>query len=182
VVMNKALFLDRDGVINLDTGYLSQPEDFYFMDGIFDLCRRFIEAGYLIIVITNQSGVARGYFTEEEYQRLNQHMLRGFAEQGIAITQVYACFYHPEGKGRYRGNSPNRKPNPGFFIQAREQYSIDMQTSLMIGDKPSDIEASAAAGVPHRFLLRGRYTLEEEMPSCVVVEHLREVLDHFTFV
>ncbi len=175
--MNKALFLDRDGVINEDTGYVHAIEGYRFMDGIFQVCRDFKEAGYLIIIITNQSGVARGYFTEDDFYNLNNHMLRAFEAEGIEIDRVYSCFHHPDGKGEYRKSCGCRKPEPGLFLQARDDFDIDMSASLMVGDRPSDIKASTAAGVETGFLIRGQYPLEEADPSCTVINGLSDLLE-----
>ena len=134
----KALFLDRDGVINQDVGYVSRAEHFHFIDGIFDLCRAAIDNKYMIIIVTNQSGIERGYFTEQEFQSLTQWMLNCFETAGIHITDVFHC---PTLSGS------NRKPNPGMFLTAKERYNIDMQNSISLGDKERDILAGRRAGV-----------------------------------
>ena len=136
--MDKALFLDRDGTINIDYGYVFQPEKFHLVDGIIDLCKKAQEKGYLIIVITNQSGIARGYYTDSEFQKLNNYMISLFARKGVKITDVLYC---PELEG------PRRKPECGMFIEAMEKYNIDMAKSVSIGDKDRDIEAGRKAGV-----------------------------------
>lgn len=147
--MTKALFLDRDGTINTDHGYVYRIGDFEFIDGIFELCARAQELGYLIIIITNQSGIARGYFSEQDYSLLTQHMLAAFAERGICITDVLHC---PDLTGE------NRKPEPGLFLQARRLYNIDMAASVSLGDKPRDVEAAQRAGCGANFLFAGDYT------------------------
>ena len=143
--MPKALFLDRDGTINTDHGYVHRVEDFEFISGIFDLCARAQELGYLLIIITNQSGIARGYYTEADYERLTAHMLREFAARGIRITAVLHC---PELE------SENRKPNPGLFLQAQRKYGLDMAASISLGDKPRDVEAGMRAGCGKNFLFQ----------------------------
>ena len=156
--MSKALFLDRDGVINEDTGYVCQPEDFRFIEGIFELCSTALGLGYLIIVITNQAGIARGYYAEEEFHSLNEWMLMEFEKQGIDIAAVYHCPYHPEyGIGKYKAESFDRKPEPGMIFKARDEHGIDLSRSVLIGDKDSDIEAGRRAGVGRNLLLRGKY-------------------------
>lgn len=136
---NKALFLDRDGVINEDIGYPSKPEDIHFCDGIFELCKAAISKGYLIIVVTNQAGIAKGYFTEEDVQKLHQWMANEFLSRGIKITAFYYCPYHTEGKIiKYKRDDECRKPKPGMFLKAARDYNIDLSQSLMVGDKPSD--------------------------------------------
>ena len=144
--MVKALFLDRDGTINIDYGYVFQPEKFEFINGIFELCRKAQEKGYLIIVITNQSGIARGYFSEQDFAKLNSYMLAEFTKQRIKITDVFYC---PELSGN------DRKPNCGMFIKARDKYSIDMVQSVSVGDKERDIEAAQKAGCGKNFLFTG---------------------------
>lgn len=139
----KALFLDRDGTINVDHGYVYRVEDFEFIPGIFPLCARAQELGYLIIIITNQSGIARGYYTEQDYAQLTRHMLRGFEERGIRITAVLHC---PELSG------PDRKPEPGLFLAAQRRYGLDMAASLSVGDKARDVEAAQRAGCGKNFL------------------------------
>ena len=140
----KALFLDRDGVINEDTGYVFKQEDFRFVDGIFELCRTAMRKGYIIIVATNQSGIERGYFSEDQYQALTQWMLARFKEEGVTITEVFHC---PTLSG------PDRKPSPGMFLAAQKKYGIDMAASVSLGDKERDIQAAQQAGVGKNLLL-----------------------------
>lgn len=144
----KALFLDRDGVINHDNGYTYRIEDFVFIDGIFDLCRAAIKAGYIIIVVTNQAGIGRGYYSEEDFWKLTKWMCERFEQEGVPITEVFYCPYHPEyGIGEYKKDSFDRKPNPGMILKAAEKYNIDLGHSIMIGDKESDIQAASKAGI-----------------------------------
>ena len=146
--MNKALFLDRDGTINVDYGYVYQIEKFDFINGIFELCQKAQEKGYLIIIITNQSGIARGYYTDEDFHNLNRFMVDEFAKKGIKITDVFYC-------PNLEGN--RRKPNCGMFIEAKEKYNIDMSASISIGDKERDIEAGKKAGVGKNFLFNNNF-------------------------
>lgn len=139
----RALFLDRDGVINIDKGYVYKIADFEFIEGIFDVCQYFQNQGFLIFVVTNQSGIARGYYTEEDFALLTAWMLLQFKEQGIAITKVYHCADHPD----ITGPSERRKPNPGMLLEAAKEFEIDLTTSVMIGDKESDREAAKRAGL-----------------------------------
>jgi D-glycero-D-manno-heptose 1,7-bisphosphate phosphatase len=144
----RALFLDRDGVINHDEGYTSRIENFHFIEGIFDLCRTANELGYLIIVITNQAGIGRGYYTEEEFLLLTEWMSERFQENGVSITEVFFCPYHPESNiSHYRTQSFDRKPNPGMILKAAKKYDICLHDSIMIGDKDSDMVAANRAGV-----------------------------------
>lgn len=146
--MRPALFLDRDGVINIDHAYVHKIEDFEFIDGIFDLCRAAVERGYLLLVITNQSGIARGFFTETDFQILTQWMCERFVDHNAPITEVFYCPYHPTGAvGKYRKDTFDRKPYPGMILKALQKYSVDPSSSLLIGDKQSDIQAGQAAGI-----------------------------------
>jgi D-glycero-D-manno-heptose 1,7-bisphosphate phosphatase len=145
---NRALFLDRDGVINHDTGYTSEVEKFLFIDGIFDVCRAARRLGYLLIVVTNQAGIGRGYYSEQDFSLLSKWMCEQFVAEGAPIMDVLFCPYHPEyGVGDYKKDSFDRKPNPGMLLQAAEKYGLDLHRSIMIGDKDSDMQAAKNAGV-----------------------------------
>lgn len=147
--MNRpALFLDRDGVINVDHGYVHTPEEFQFIEGIFDLVAAANRADYLVVVVTNQAGIGRGYYSEAQFHELSLWMRGKFVEHGGQIDGVYFCPYHPEhGIGEYRRESEFRKPAPGMLLQAQSELGIDMAKSIFIGDKPSDMAAGRAAGV-----------------------------------
>jgi D-glycero-D-manno-heptose 1,7-bisphosphate phosphatase len=152
---NKALFLDRDGVINLDHAYVCSPEMFHFQEGIFELCRDAQKLEYLLLVVTNQSGIARGYYSESQFLALTEWMVKKFDEEQIRIDHVYYAPYHPtDGIGRYRTDSEDRKPKPGMFQRARSDFNLDMTSSVIIGDQLSDIRAADAAGVGTKILLR----------------------------
>jgi len=145
---SRALFLDRDGVINHDSGYTSRAENFQFIDGIFDLCRAARRSGYLLIVVTNQAGIGRGYYSEQDFSTLTEWMRERFEAEGVPITDVFHCPYHPEhGIGRYKKDSFDRKPNPGMLLRAAEKHGLDLKRSVMIGDKDSDMQAASKAGV-----------------------------------
>lgn len=151
---NKAVFLDRDGVINVEKNYVHKIEDFEFMDGIFDLLRYFQEKGYLLIIITNQAGIGRGYYTEEQFHILNTWMLKKFEEENIHITKVYYCPHHPKyGIGDYKKDSFDRKPNPGMILRAKSEFNIDLENCILIGDKESDIQAGLNAGIKMNILI-----------------------------
>lgn len=149
IVSNKrALFLDRDGVINHDAGYTSSTENFLFIDGIFNLCRAARQSGYLLIVVTNQAGIGRGYYSEDDFFALTEWMCDRFKAEGAPIADVFYCPFHPEhGVGDYKKESSDRKPNPGMLLRAAVKYGIDMKHSIMIGDKNSDMQAASNAGV-----------------------------------
>jgi D-glycero-D-manno-heptose 1,7-bisphosphate phosphatase len=148
MVARPALFLDRDGVINRERGYVHHVDDFYFIDGVFDACRQMSRAGYQLIIITNQAGIARGYYSEADFHRLTRWMLKEFRRHGIDIDDVYYCPHHPvHGVGDYRRDCDCRKPAPGMIVRAAEEHSLDLRRSILVGDKATDIEAGRAAGV-----------------------------------
>jgi D-glycero-D-manno-heptose 1,7-bisphosphate phosphatase len=145
--MNKALFLDRDGVINEEINYLHRIEDVVFIDEIFSVCRFYLAQGFLIFIITNQAGIAKGIFSESEYQILTEWILNEFSKREIHITQVYHCPHHPD----YTGPCNCRKPEPGMLLKAKESYDIDFSQSILIGDKLSDLEAGFKSGIQHSY-------------------------------
>jgi D-glycero-D-manno-heptose 1,7-bisphosphate phosphatase len=135
----KALFIDRDGVINEDSAYPHKPEHIVFKGGIFDLCKKAQGKGYIIVVVTNQAGVAKGYFQEEDVLSLHEWMKDKFREKGVNVAAFYYCPFHKNGTvERYRGDSDCRKPKPGMILEAARDLDIDISKSLMIGDKESD--------------------------------------------
>ncbi|WP_188793392.1 D-glycero-beta-D-manno-heptose 1,7-bisphosphate 7-phosphatase [Dyella nitratireducens] len=144
----KALFLDRDGVINVNHGYVYTPEQTDWVDGIFDLCHIAQDAGYSLVVVTNQAGIARGYYSEAAYLTYTQWMHRQFAERGIHLLATYYCPHHPEaGHNGWLLNCDCRKPHPGMILAAAKRFSLNLATSVMVGDSVSDQEAAEAAGV-----------------------------------
>lgn len=147
--MRRALFLDRDGVINIDRDYLYRIEDFHWQPGIFDLTRAAVRKGFDLVVVTNQSGIGRGYYSEEEFQALTSWMCHRFTEENAPIAAVYHCPFHPLSvHPEYRVvDHPWRKPRPGMLLAARDTLGLDLPSSILIGDRESDIEAGAAAGV-----------------------------------
>ena len=152
--MSKAVFLDRDGVINVDRGYVYRSEDFEFIGGVFDACKLFVAAGYRLIVVTNQSGIARGLYSEQDFQSLNQWMTAQFNAQGIHLDAVYFCPHHPEhGQGQYRQRCNCRKPQPGMLLQGIADFELDPAQCIMFGDKTSDLEAAHAAGIGRRVFI-----------------------------
>jgi D-glycero-D-manno-heptose 1,7-bisphosphate phosphatase len=150
-----ALFLDRDGVINVDRGYIHRSDQFEFVPGIFELARFWTnELRRLIVVVTNQSGIGRGHFDERAYEDLTQWMCDRFKAEHTAIARVYHCPYHPlHGIGDYGRDHPWRKPNPGMILQAMSDLDLDPAQSAILGDKISDIEAGEAAGIGLRILV-----------------------------
>jgi D-glycero-D-manno-heptose 1,7-bisphosphate phosphatase len=147
--MNKALFLDRDGVINVDKVHVYRKEDFEFSEGIFNLIRKYTDSGYLIIVITNQAGIAKGIYPEKEYFDLTEWMIEQFQKEGIAISRVYHCPHHPD----ITGECLCRKPNPGMILQAVKDFDLDISQCVLIGNKDTDLEAGRRAGIPEKNLM-----------------------------
>ena len=151
--MRKVLFLDRDGVINMDYGYVHTPQDFVFQEGVIDFCRFAQVQGYEIIVITNQSGIERGIFTEEDFRRTTAFMLEGFAKEDVQIADVFYC---------PRLDGTDRKPSPGMFLKAQSKWDIDMGKSVSIGDNERDLAAGEAAGVGTNLLYEGDFEVLKE--------------------
>ena len=146
--MNKALFLDRDGVINVNHGYVHLTTDFEFIDGIFDLVQRANKQGYKVIVVTNQSGIGRGMYTEADFERLSTWMVSQFAKKRAVIDDVLFCPHHPQAKlEQYRQVCECRKPKPGMLTTAAARHDISLLSSIMVGDKLSDMEAAITAGL-----------------------------------
>lgn len=170
--MNKALFLDRDGVINKEKNYLYKIEDFEFIDGVFETCKYFQDKGYLIIVITNQAGIARGKYTEKDYQILTDWMMNEFKKQDINIKKVYHCPHHPD----FSGECECRKPNPGMILQAQQEFDIDLSQSILVGDKNSDIEAGIKVGIEKNYLVNTGHKILDNPHGVIIVERLKEVL------
>ena len=151
----KTIFLDRDGVINKEVNYLNKIDDFEFIDGIFDVCLYFQNLGYKIIIVTNQSGIYRGYYTEHDYQKVTQWMLAQFANEDINILDIFHCPHGPD------STCNCRKPKPGMFLNAKTKYNIDMKNSWMIGDKEVDVIAANAAGIDNTILVRSGHRIDE---------------------
>jgi D-glycero-D-manno-heptose 1,7-bisphosphate phosphatase len=141
--MRKALFLDRDGVINKEINYLHTIEKFEFIPEIFDICRFYSQNRFLIFVVTNQAGIARGYYSVDDVFKLNEWMVAQFQAQGIPIEKIYFCPHHPD----ITGPCSCRKPNPGMILTAAKEFEINLSKSILIGDKESDIEAGYNAGI-----------------------------------
>lgn len=151
---NKALFLDRDGVINIDNGYVYKINEYEFIDGIFEFVKIFYDLGYKIIIVTNQSGIGRGYFTEADFEVIMKFVKETFLKKNIKIDKVYHCPHHPtEGIGLYKKNCNFRKPNPGMILDAVNQFNIDASNSILVGDSLSDINAGISSKIGKNFLL-----------------------------
>lgn len=151
----KTIFLDRDGVINKEKQYLYKIDDFQFIDGVFDACRHFISQGFQIIIITNQSGIARGLFKESDFESLNNWMIKEFKENKVKILDVFHCPHS------VNENCGCRKPKAGMFFKANRIYKIDLNNSWMIGDKEEDIQAAINAGIKNTILVRSGHPIDE---------------------
>lgn len=175
--LGPALFLDRDGVVNREIGYLCKPEQVEFLPGIFDLCRSAQSMGYKLIIVTNQAGIARGLYTEADFHLLMQWIVQQFKNAHIQLNGYYYCPHHPEhGIGRYKKICPDRKPQPGMLLQAAREHQIDLGQSLFVGDRCSDMNAGATAGVGKLFLLKGVESSKcENTGNHAVVQSLAEV-------
>ncbi|MEM9668980.1 MAG: HAD family hydrolase [Pseudomonadota bacterium] len=150
-----ALFLDRDGVINVDKGYVSRVENLEWIQGAADCIRTFNERDWFVFVVTNQSGIARGLYTEADMETLHAWMLAELAKDGAGIDRIYHCPYHAEGEiSAYRKDSFDRKPKPGMLLQAMADFPVKKELSFLIGDKTTDVAAARAAGVGG-FLFKG---------------------------
>lgn len=172
----RALFLDRDGVINVDHGYVHRQEDFEFVEGIFELVAYARTLGYLVIIVTNQAGIGRGYYSEEDFLRLMDWVGTVFAARSGGVDKVFFCPHHPEhGVGHYRQDSHFRKPAPGMLLSAIQEFGINPATSVLVGDKPSDIAAGRAAGVGTNLLLGG-----EVCDGAIAVDKLSQVLPYLS--
>ncbi len=147
-LMRPALFLDRDGILNVDTGHPHRPADIVLIPGALDLCRAGMARGFSLVIVTNQGGIGRGLYTEADFAALMRWMLDMFARQGIYFLDVEHCPYHPTaGIGHYRRDSPRRKPNPGMILDAAAKHRLTLPRSVMIGDRATDAAAACAAGV-----------------------------------
>ncbi|MDD2321077.1 MAG: D-glycero-beta-D-manno-heptose 1,7-bisphosphate 7-phosphatase [Geobacteraceae bacterium] len=145
--LNRAVFLDRDGVINVEKEYLYRVEDFEFLPGVPQALRLLKEAGFLLIVVTNQSGIARGYYSLADVDRLHRHLQERLVPYGIAVDGFYVCPHHPDhGTGEFTVECSCRKPMPGMIEQAVVDFQIDPARSYLVGDKTSDVAAGRAAG------------------------------------
>ncbi|WP_087019183.1 D-glycero-beta-D-manno-heptose 1,7-bisphosphate 7-phosphatase [Thaumasiovibrio subtropicus] len=173
-----AVFIDRDGVINVDHGYVHTTDDFEYIEGVFEACKQFKAMGYLLVLVTNQSGIARGMFTEDEFLTLTEWMDWNFVDNGVEFDGIYYCPHHAEkGQGDYKVDCDCRKPKPGMFKSAQAFLKIDMAKSVMIGDKKEDMMAAEAADIPTRILVRSGkpVTAEGEALASVVVDSVADV-------
>jgi D-glycero-D-manno-heptose 1,7-bisphosphate phosphatase len=172
--MKRAVFLDRDGTINIEKDYLYQVNDFEFIPGVPEAIRLLNQAGLFVVVVTNQSGVARGYYTEDDVINLHRHISCELKMSGAHVDAWLYCPHHPSGRGSYSLPCNCRKPLPGMLHEAARRYDIDLENSIIIGDKLADIGAGEAAGC-RAVLVRTGYGADEEKlaaPQTVVCDDL----------
>jgi D-glycero-D-manno-heptose 1,7-bisphosphate phosphatase len=154
-MQNKTIFLDRDGVINKELNYLFKIADFEFIEGVFDACQYFQKLDYKIIIVTNQSGISRGFYSESDYQKVTTWMINEFSNNNVHILDTFHCPHGPD------LNCNCRKPEPGMFLEAKNKYNIDMNKSWMIGDKETDIIAANNSGITNTILVKSGHKINQ---------------------
>ena len=173
--INKCLFLDRDGIVNINYGYVHKIEDFHFNKEVFTICKHFIDLNFKIVIVTNQSGIGRGLFTLEDYRKITLWMLSRFEENGIRVDLVVASPINPGNVRLSKELEFRRKPNPGMILDAQEILNINLMESVMIGDGDSDIDAARNAGIPN--IIKVGYP-KGRKEKIQYFNNLREVVDH----
>jgi len=166
--MNKLLILDRDGVVNIEYGDVYKEDDFRFMPGIFDFCKEYQKRGFQIVIASNQSGIAKGLYTIEQYKNLNYYMLDEFEKNGVHIAKTYVCPH------RDSDNCECHKPKPGMIKQALKEFNASAKLSVGVGDKMSDLDAYHNAGMTKLYFLRGENSMAERDYKYKVLESLME--------
>lgn len=157
-----AAFIDRDGVINEELGYVHRSEDFHFIPGAIAGMRRLQEVGYALVVVTNQAGIAKGRYTYKDFQRVTLYMKDCLVEMGVVLTGVFHCPHHPMGTvPPWNVGCRCRKPAPGMLLDAAKLHNLDLRSSVLIGDKLSDVAAGRAAGIASTVLVRTGHPLPE---------------------
>lgn len=183
---NKAVFLDRDGTINVEVGYLSDPDELELIPGAAEAVARLNDAGFIVVVVTNQSGVARGYFTEEDVAAVNRRMVDVLRPEGARIDEIYYCPHHPEfGSDEYRKDCECRKPNTGMVERAVEDLDIDVSRSYVVGDHVGDVLLGINAGARSIHVLSGHGTGEREKlieRGIDSVHHARDLADAVEYI
>ena len=166
----KTIFLDRDGVINEDLNYLYKIDNFKFINGVFHACNYLQNIGYKIIIVTNQSGISRGYYSETDYLVLCKWMVSKFRENGIEILNVFHCPHSPD------VSCNCRKPKPGMLLNAKVKYNVDMQNSWMVGDRENDIKAANEAGIQNTILVRSGHNIDERNSNAVyIIDSIKDI-------
>jgi D-glycero-D-manno-heptose 1,7-bisphosphate phosphatase len=173
----RAIFLDRDGVINIDHGYVHSVDNFDFIDGIFDVIRTAHANKLKVVVVTNQAGIGRGFYSVQQFHQLTSWMCKEFMNAGAPIDKVYFSPFHPtEGLGEYKKDDFSRKPNPGMILQAQQELGLDLANSMLIGDKARDIQAGISAGLGLNILFTQERQQERVSHECHLISSLVEAL------
>jgi D-glycero-D-manno-heptose 1,7-bisphosphate phosphatase len=173
----RAIFLDRDGVINIDHGYVHSVDNFDFIDGIFDLVRAAHAKNLKVVVVTNQAGIGRGFYSVQQFHQLTSWMCKEFMNAGAPIDKVYFSPFHPtEGLGEYKKDDFSRKPNPGMILQAQQELGLNLANSMLIGDKARDIQAGISAGLGLNILFTQEQLQESAPHQCHLINSLVEAL------
>jgi D,D-heptose 1,7-bisphosphate phosphatase len=172
---NKAIFLDRDGVINKEVSYLSNPKNFEFIEGSIEALKILKEKGFLLIIITNQAGIARDFFTEETLKLIHDKMVKILKQNGIELDDIYYCPHHPD----FTGPCDCRKPSPGMIFKAKIKHNIDLTKSYMIGDTLNDIQTGKAAKCKTILVLTGYGKEEQKNMSSTIPDMIFKNLKEF---
>ncbi|ACN99287.1 D,D-heptose 1,7-bisphosphate phosphatase [Sulfurihydrogenibium azorense Az-Fu1] len=177
----KAVFLDRDGVINVDKGYVHKIEDFEFYPNVFEALKKLQDNGFKLFIVTNQSGIAVGYYTEEDFLKLTDYMLKEFEKHGIKIEKVYYCPHHENGTvEKYSIKCDCRKPESGMIRQAIKEFSVDPSKSFLIGDKENDILAAHKEGIKAALVKTGQgLKYIENTTADFIGEDILDVVENF---
>ncbi|QKW58190.1 HAD family hydrolase [Stenotrophomonas sp. NA06056] len=179
--LGRVLFLDRDGVININHGYVHTPAGTEWVPGIFELCREAQARGYALVVVTNQAGIARGYYSEQQFAEYTAWMHACFAAEGVQIAATWYCPHHQQaGQGAYRVECSCRKPAPGMLHAMDQAHAVDWPRSVLVGDKRTDVQAGQAAGVGQCFLLgddTGEGVVDEgSFHACMTLSQVQALL------
>ena len=175
IKLKKAIFLDRDGVINKEVDHLSDPKDFEFIDGSIEALKLLKQKNFLLIVITNQAGIARGLFTEETLKKIHDKMIKILKQNNLRLDDIYYCPHHPE----FTGPCDCRKPKPGMILKAKIKHNIDLTNSFMVGDTLNDIQTGRAVDCKTVLLLTGYGTEEQKKIGTIVPDMIFKNLKEF---
>lgn len=169
-MMRKILFLDRDGIVNVDTHFVSKIDEIIFVEGIFELCKYFQEQQFEIVIITNQSGISRKLFTELDFHSIMKFIIKEFRERNIPVLAYFYCPHNSDDQ------CTCRKPLPGLFTKAIQEFDVLADNCISIGDRERDISAALAAGVTKNYLLHDQQISQGQFPACIVVNSLKEIV------
>lgn len=171
-----ALFLDRDGVINIDFGHVFKIDDFKFTDGIFDLVKEANSNDFIVIIITNQAGIAKGYYTEDDFGNLSNWMIKKFLERNAHIDAIYYSPFHPTmGQGKYLQDEDTRKPGAGMIFEAMKDFRINTSKSILVGDKVSDIQAGIKANIQNNLLYKNHEENNDKSLLRVINKDIKKI-------